>query len=456
MRTPMPLGRVSATALLTAFLIVAVAIAVVGAFQTRANMAATFDRQASIQLAQLTFEELRRLQIVEENALRGYSLSRDSFYTEQYDSAVQDFDAKLASVRRTLQVQRLNDADRVLADYALIQDNWRQQVAAPLLRHPNATQIADLDMRNKLFTDYESRIVAVLRRDLAAANAAFAGSTQAQLDRSAYVRAFWLLLFGVLAILFNAYRGRLDRELEEERTTTQTLQRAFRSESVPLPHCDVGTAYRSASIRVAVGGDVFDVFRTTPQRALLMIADVSGKGIDAAVLTAFIKFTVRGMSLRHDDPGMLLAEFNETFERTVRNRDLFVSMLVGMLDTKTFEFRYASAGHDAAFLRSKGDVRTLEVTGPILGVMQSDFETRAVHLRPGDALVLATDGLTEARDRKGDMLGTDGARALIGLAPGRAQDLADALASSVAMRGANRLRDDLALLVVVVKEDAGA
>ncbi|HEY1428145.1 MAG TPA: PP2C family protein-serine/threonine phosphatase [Candidatus Tumulicola sp.] len=449
----MPLSRVSATALLTAFLIVAIALALFGDFQTRANMASTFDRQGSIQLAQLTFEDLRRLQIVEENALRGYSLTHDSFYTDQYGSAVQEFDAKLASVRQTLQTEGLNDADRVLADYAVIQDGWRRQVAAPLLRRPDRN-IAELDMRNKLFTDYESRTVAVLRRDLAAASAEFGGRTQAQLDRSSYTRAFWLLLFGLLAILFNAYRGRLDRQLEEERTTTQTLQRAFKSESVPLPHCDVGTTYRSASIRAAVGGDVFDVFRTTPQRAMLMIADVSGKGIDAAVLTAFIKFTVRGLSLRYEDPGALLAEFNETFERTVRNQDLFVSMLVGMLDTETFAFRYASAGHDPAFVRNGATVRQLDVTGPLLGIMQTDFETRSIALRPGDTLVLATDGLTEARDRKGEMLGSEGAMAAIQNGPPGAQALADALAAHVAARAANRLSDDLAILVVEVRKDA--
>jgi serine phosphatase RsbU (regulator of sigma subunit) len=454
-KTLMPLGRVSATALLTAFLIVAVAIAVVGDFETRAHMAASFDRQGSIQSAQLNFEELRRLQIVEENALRGYSLTKDPFYTDQYGSAVGEFDARLASVRRALRTENLIDADQVLADYAAVQDRWRSEVAAPLLRRPDH-QIAELDMRNKLFTDYESRITAVLRTDLAAANAEFARSTQAQLDRSAYVRAFWLLLFGLLAILFNSYRGRLDRELEEERTTTKTLQRAFRSESVPLPHCDVATVYRSASERVAVGGDVFDVFRATPSRALLMIADVSGKGIDAAVLTAFIKFTVRGLALRHDDPGTLLAEFNETFERTVRNRDLFVSMFVGMLDTESFEFRYSNAGHDPAFVRSGATARGLEVTGPILGVMQSDFETRTVALHPGDTLVLATDGLTESRDRSGEMLGSEGAQAAIERAPVQAQALADALAALVATRGANRLRDDLAILVVAIREDARA
>jgi serine phosphatase RsbU (regulator of sigma subunit) len=451
----MPLSRVSATALLTGFLIVAVAIAVFGDFQTRANMAETFDRQGSIQLAQLTFEDLRRLQIVEENALRGYSLTRDSFYTDQYGSAVQEFDDKLASVRRTLEAQGLPDADRLLANYAVLQDGWRKQVATPLLRRPDRN-IAELDMRNKLFTDYESREVAALHRDLEAASAEFAGRTQAQLDRSSYTRAFWLLLFGLLAILFNAYRGRLDRQLGEERTTTQTLQRAFKSESVPLPHCDIGTIYRSASTRAAVGGDVFDVFRPTPSRAMLMIADVSGKGIDAAVLTAFIKFTVRGLSLRYEDPGPLLAEFNETFERTVRNQDLFVSMLVGMLDTDTFEFRYASAGHDPAFVRSGQNVRQLDVTGPLLGIMQADFGTHTIALQPGDTLVLATDGLTEARDRKGAMLGSEGAMAAIQTAPAQAQPLADALAALVAARAANRLSDDLAILAIGVREKADA
>jgi sigma-B regulation protein RsbU (phosphoserine phosphatase) len=88
--------------------------------------------------------------------------------------------------------------------------------------------------------------------------------------------------------------------------------------------------------------------------------------------------------------------------------------------------------------------------------MQSDFETRTVALHPGDTLVLATDGLTESRDRSGEMLGSEGAQAAIERAPVQAQALADALAALVATRGANRLRDDLAILVVAIREDARA
>jgi serine phosphatase RsbU (regulator of sigma subunit) len=140
----------------------------------------------------------------------------------------------------------------------------------------------------------------------------------------------------------------------------------------------------------------------------------------------------------------------------VGNRDLFVSMLVGMLDTDTFEFRYASAGHDPAFLRNGSSVRSLDVTGPLLGVMKSEFGTRTVELRPGDTLVLATDGLTEARDRKGEMLGSEGAEAAIAAAPASAQQLADGLAKTVSTRAGNRLNDDLAILAVRVRDDANA
>jgi len=450
-RTFAPLARVTGTLLLTAFLLVALAIAVQGAFQTRASIADTFSRQSRIQTAQIALEELLRLQIVEENVLRGYSLTHDSFYVDQYRSAAVAYDAKARSIRDALEPERLVRVAQLLTEYARIQSQWRGEVATPLLQHPN-DRLAEIDKRNKVFSDYETRIVAAIRAELETANETFARSTQAQLARTSYVRAFWLLLFGLLAILFNAFRSRLNRELEEERTTTETLQRAYRSESVPLPHCEVGTAYRAASSHLAVGGDVFDVYRLSDNVALLLIADVSGKGIDAAVLTAFIKFTIRGIALRHRDPGAILAEFNAQFSRGVSNPYLFVSMFVGFLDTDTFELRYASAGHDSAFLRRSDNVRQLAVTGPVLGVMEEPFETRTVNLQAGDALVLATDGLTEARDRSGSLLHETGAMRLIERSPRGAQALADGLVAQVRAVAGNRLRDDLAILVVRIND----
>lgn len=443
----MPLARVTGTLLLTAFLLLALAFAVLGAFQTRESMARTFARQSQIQAAQTELEELLRLQVDEENSLRGYSLTHDPFYVDQYTAAAGEFDSRERFLRQTLSSQGLIAAQSLVDQDAALQVQWRDAVAKPVLAHPRR-QLAEIDKRNKFFSDQEAGIVRTIRAELAGQNDVLGRSTQAELDRSSYVRAFWLLLFGLLAILFNAFRSRLYRELEEERTTTEILQRAFRSEALPIPHCEVGGAYVSASSHLAVGGDVYDVYRLSSNLALLLIADVSGKGVDAAVLTAFIKFTIRAIALRRRDPAAILSEFNTSFSQAVENPYLFVSMWLGILDTETLVLRYASAGHDSAFVRRSQNVQQLPVTGPILGVMEEPFETRQTNLERGDLLVLATDGLTEARTRSGQQLLETGAMELIAKGSERAQELADELVASVRALSRNRLRDDLAVLVV--------
>ncbi len=449
MKLSAPLARITGTLLLPAFLVVALAVAVQGAFQTRASIADTFSRQAAIQHAKITLEELLRLQIFEESLLRGYSLTRDPFYVGQYQQAVSDYDQKVASIRETLSAQNLKPIERMLDEYSNLQMQWRSAIATPLLRHPDQ-QLLEMDRRNKILTDDETKTVEAIRASLANANAEFARSTQTELERGAYARAFWLLAFGLVAILLNGFRSRLYQELEEEKNTTEILQRAFRSESVPLPHCQVGSAYLSAGSHLAVGGDVFDVYRLSNTLALVHIADVSGKGVDAAVLTAFIKFTIRGIALRRRDPGAILAEFNTAFSQTVENPYLFVSMFVGVLDTETFQLRYASAGHDSAFMRRASGVQQLAVTGPVLGVMEEPFGTKSVVMEDGDTLVLATDGLTEARKRTGEQLRETGAMELIEHASVEPQLLADELVALVRALGGNQLRDDLAILAIRV------
>jgi len=455
-RAVVPFGRPTGTIFLTLLLALAVVVAVQGSFQTRGSIAETFARQSNVQSAQLALEELLRSQVVEENALRGYALTRESYYIDQYLTAASAFDSRIVTIRTLLASEGLVRVEQLLTEYVRVQSQWRDEVAAPLMRRPTQ-RMSELDKRNKVFSDYETRIVAIMRADLEGANTSLARSTQMQLERSTYVPAFWFLLFGLLAILFNAFRTRLYGELEEERMTTEKLQRAFLSESEPLPNCDVGTAYRSASSHLAVGGDVFDVHRLNDSQALLLIADVSGKGVDAAVLTAFIKFTIRGIALRHYDPSAILAEFNMAFSQAVKNPYLFVSMFVGVLDTKTFALHYASAGHDSAFVRRWDRVDRLAVTGPVLGVMNEPFGARTLDLQPGDAVVLTTDGLTEARNRSGVVLGEDGAMRLIERAPRAAQALADSLVAQVRLIVGGRLRDDLAILIVRVGDaSAGA
>jgi sigma-B regulation protein RsbU (phosphoserine phosphatase) len=433
------------------FLAAVLIVAVQGAFQTRSNIAATFEAQSRIVQAQIALEEMLRSQIDEENSIRGYSLTRDPIYVQQYAAALQAFDDRRATVAATLKDRGLVPTSHALDDYVSLQNNWRRKIAQPLLAHPGR-DVVQIDKDNKAFSDYENAVAASIRSKLQARSAALGHSTQEQVNRDAWVRSFWVLLFGLLAILLNGYRSRLLGELEQERTTIEILQRAFRSEHVPLPNCEVGSAYLAASNDLAVGGDVFDVYRLSDTLAMLFIADVSGKGVDAAVLTAFIKFTVRGIALRRRDPGAMLAEFNTAFAQTVENPYLFVSMWIGVLDTQSLQLRYASAGHDSAFMRRGNEVQQLAVTGPVLGVMEEPFETKTLYLEDGDTIVLATDGLTEAHDRTGERLQEDGAMHVIAHSNPQPQLLADEIVAQVKAMAGNQTRDDLAVLAIRVHE----
>jgi serine phosphatase RsbU (regulator of sigma subunit) len=444
-----PIVSATGTMLLTAFLILSLAVAVEGAFETRYQMAIAFARQSQIQQGQIDLEELLRLQIDEENSLRGYALTRDPFYTKQYRSEVVEYDAKEGEIRRTLDEREVPGITGLLDDYQQLQRAWRNRVAAPVLANPHE-RLQELDKRNKLYEDYEMVTTAAIRRALIATEGELALRTQKELDRSAYMRALWVLAFGLFAIVLNAYSSRLNRELEEERGVTEVLQKAFRSESASLPNCDVGSAYLSATSQLAVGGDVFDVYRLSERRALILISDVSGKGVDAAVLTAFIRFMVRAIALRHTEPSEILVEFNQVLSKAVGDPYLFASMFVGLLDTETFKLTYASAGHDTAFLRRAGNVEQLSVTGPVLGVMEEPFTEKSVDLAPGETLVLATDGLTEVRNGDGEQLSEQGAMALIQHGSLQAQRLADELVEKVRALSGGHVRDDVAILVIRV------
>ncbi len=332
--------------------------------------------------------------------------------------------------------------------------SWERNVALPL-RDPNLSEQRRLDLETlgKTLDDQ-------LRTTARGIDTLLTGSlSQAQVDlrhridetlRGAILA---ILCFGILGILFIGWGRRMLSRIDRERQIIETLQRAFRTGWDPLPRSRIGTAYISATRDASVGGDLFDIRRLGPDRGLLVVANVSGKGIEAAVNTAFVKYSIRTLALTHDDPAAILGAFNRLFLETIKDPSLFVVVFVGIFDARTLRLTYASAGHAGAFLRRHGSVRTLNVTGPIIGLDPSfTYETRTVDLAPRDLLVLATDGLTEARDRNGTALDETGAMRLLEKSPTDPQACADELVSEVRQRSGGRVTDDLALLVVEIEE----
>jgi sigma-B regulation protein RsbU (phosphoserine phosphatase) len=123
---------------------------------------------------------------------------------------------------------------------------------------------------------------------------------------------------------------------------------------------------------------------------------------------------------------------------------------LGVLDSQTGEVRYASAGHEPAFIRRRtGSIVQLEPTGPIVGPSAySAYASASITLGAGDTMVWTTDGLTESRDHRRRLLGADGLAAWIAGAPHDAAGLADWLVASLRRRSSGVAADDVAVLTV--------
>ena len=110
-------------------------------------------------------------------------------------------------------------------------------------------------------------------------------------------------LFLLVALLFALLVGRLRRTIEEGRLLVERLQRAFIAQRRELPNIDLGSVLISATRGSNVGGDTHDAFTLDGEYGMFLVADVSGKGIDAAVDTALIKYTIRTLFSEERDPG---------------------------------------------------------------------------------------------------------------------------------------------------------
>ena len=147
-----------------------------------------------------------------------------------------------------------------------------------------------------------------------------------------------------------------------------------------------------------VGGDFYDVINLANDRIGLCIADVSDKGVPAALFMMSSRTLLKGASIGCDNPGDVLKEVNDLLRET-NETEMFVTLLYGIYDPASGDFIYANGGHNEPLLvRPDGSSTLIPRTGGIiLGVMGGmDFDHNTVRLEPGDTLFLYTDGVSEA------------------------------------------------------------
>ena len=165
----------------------------------------------------------------------------------------------------------------------------------------------------------------------------------------------------------------------------------------------------------AVSGDFFDVVPLAGGRLAFATGDVAGKGINAALLMAKTASLFRCLAKRIEAPGRLLAAIDAELAETAAN-GMFVTMVAGVLDPATGKVVLANAGHEPPLLVGKSGTRLVEGGLPPLGIAPEMFAGGCPESSfglDGGTLYLFTDGLTEARDADGAMLGGSGVAALL-------------------------------------------
>jgi CHASE3 domain sensor protein len=444
-------GRSGGSFTAVAVLAFALIVSIVGSYITYRELSAAFQRHNAIDATTERLITLYRMQVDEETAIRGFLATGQRIYLDPYFDAERQFAPilnELAGFNRDAPFQ----AEQPLLDeLRATHDSWQHNVAEVLIAHPNAPNVLDLLRREKAALDQMRDDFTHLIDSYQAEGAASEAQATSLLLRSAFSTSALILLFGALAIVADIVRSRTQAALERERVVADTLQQAFLSGWDSLPYVRIGTAYVSATRDASVGGDLFDVYRLDEHRSSVLVADVSGKGLNAAVETARVKYSVRSFAEENGDPAVVLTKFNRAFARSAADPESFVTVFLGILDDRDMSLSYASAGHGQSFLRRGDDVQRLEVTGPVIGLTPtSEFSVERVMLKPKDMLVLATDGLTEARNGAGELLGEEGAVRWIQAGSRDPDRFAADLVARVTRFAGGRIADDFALLVIKV------
>ena len=243
---------------------------------------------------------------------------------------------------------------------------------------------------------------------------------------------------------------------EQQRARELEIARQIQQSMLPAPLRELldGRYAIAAALRPAreVGGDLYDFFLMDGHRLVFAIGDVADKGVPAALLMARVTGLFRAIGRGGAAPDEILRELDVRLSEG-NDACMFVTAACGLLDGESGELWYASGGHERPLLRRlDGTTAVLALEGgPALGLeMNSPFPLWSIRLAPGDAVVLCTDGVTEAFNAQGGAFGLDGLRQVVADTPANALDsLPDRLVEAIerfAMGGGPR--DDLAVLAV--------
>ncbi|GAC1323165.1 MAG: hypothetical protein NVSMB13_02670 [Mycobacteriales bacterium] len=238
----------------------------------------------------------------------------------------------------------------------------------------------------------------------------------------------------------------------------RTLQESLLPPHLPdVPGIEVAARHLPAGSGGELVGDFYDVFQTDRATWGVVMGDVCGKGVEAAKVTALARYTIRAAAIQHRSPRQVLALLNRAMIHQHPESERFLTATYATLQQRrgAVSVRISAAGHPPALMRSaNGEVQPLNTAGLILGVFsEPQLVERKVTLHPGDALILYTDGVLEARAGQ-ELYGEQRLAALVAAIPAHADAarIAADIEADVLDFGGPEPVDDTAILVIRVPE----
>jgi serine phosphatase RsbU (regulator of sigma subunit) len=216
--------------------------------------------------------------------------------------------------------------------------------------------------------------------------------------------------------------------IEYELRTARRVQEGILPKALPsIEGWTLTTCWHPAR---TVGGDFYDCFAVDDAHIAVIIGDVTGKGIPAALIMATTCSLVRFVAEQLQTPGAILARINDRIASDIPEK-MFVTCLIAVLEPATGHVRFANAGHNLPLVRGTSGVRALRARGMPLGLMPGmEYEENEDVIAAGELLMLYSDGIVEARNQRRELFGDRRLSALIATLPAQ-KDLPDTVCQEV-------------------------
>lgn len=201
-----------------------------------------------------------------------------------------------------------------------------------------------------------------------------------------------------------------NEDMLRELDMAKRVQQSILPTEKTLPHINnlnFGTEYKSME---SIGGDLFDVIRAGKHGYGILMADVSGHGVPAALITTMVKVAFNSNTHWNAKPSEVCSKVNKEMFRFIGDLDYYLTAYYGIVNLETGEFTYTNAGHHPALVYKSQDrdIIELDTDGFFIGAFEDvNYETKSIKLERGDKILLLTDGITEARNSKGEFYGME-------------------------------------------------